>query len=130
LTGSTPANISATVAIQANRASIWVSGTSAPVRMRSLPLGARRWFGDTKVQAGGVATLVNPERLIEVEALPSVRADESALMIAIGRGICYCAAGCERELAKEAYATTWQEEEGRQQERITKEFVTKEFGEP
>ncbi len=51
LTGSTPDNISPAVAIPANGASNWVSRTPPPVRKKSLPLGARRWFGDTNAQA-------------------------------------------------------------------------------
>jgi len=44
LSGSTPANISPAVAIQANGASNRVSRMPPPMRKKSLPLGARRWF--------------------------------------------------------------------------------------
>ena len=95
--GSEPARISAAVAIPADRASNWVSVTHAEVRRKSLPLGARRWFDDT----------VNAPR----RALPRT-----------GQQNCFPAACCGRVLAKEAYATTWQEE-GKSQDRrrITKE---------
>jgi enamine deaminase RidA (YjgF/YER057c/UK114 family) len=52
--GAPTAVISAGVMIPANRASIWISGTTPPVLKADAPAGSRERFGDTKTQAAGI----------------------------------------------------------------------------
>jgi enamine deaminase RidA (YjgF/YER057c/UK114 family) len=52
--GNSSSPISSGVLIPANRASIWVSGTTPPVLKTDAPAGSRERFGDTKTQAAGI----------------------------------------------------------------------------
>jgi enamine deaminase RidA (YjgF/YER057c/UK114 family) len=52
--GAPTAVISSGVMIPANRASIWISGTTPPVLKADAPAGSRERFGDTKTQAAGI----------------------------------------------------------------------------
>ena len=52
--GSPTAVISSGVIIPANRASIWISGTTPPVLKADAPAGSRERFGDTRTQAAGI----------------------------------------------------------------------------
>src|SRR5207253_10199745 len=52
--GSATSPISASVIIPANRASIWISGTTPPIVKADAAAGSRERYGDTETQAGGV----------------------------------------------------------------------------
>lgn len=52
--GSSTSPISASVLIPANRASMWISGTTPPVLKADAPAGSRERYGDTEAQATGV----------------------------------------------------------------------------
>jgi enamine deaminase RidA (YjgF/YER057c/UK114 family) len=52
--GAPAAIISAGVIIPANRATIWMSGTTPPVLKADAPAGTRERFGDTRTQATGI----------------------------------------------------------------------------
>lgn len=53
-TGSAQSPISSGVAVPANRAYYWTSGTVPPVLNASAPAGSRERYGDTRTQAVGV----------------------------------------------------------------------------
>lgn len=53
-TGSAQSPISSGVAVPANRAYYWTSGTVPPVLNSSAPAGSRERYGDTRTQAIGV----------------------------------------------------------------------------
>jgi len=52
--GNPTSPISSGVVIPANRATLWVSGTTPPVVKQDAPAGSPERFGDTKTQAAGV----------------------------------------------------------------------------
>lgn len=52
--GAATSPISASVLIPANRASMWISGTTPPVLKSDAPAGSRERYGDTEAQATGV----------------------------------------------------------------------------
>ena len=52
--GTATSPISASVLIPANRASMWISGTTPPVLKADAPVGSRERYGDTEAQATGV----------------------------------------------------------------------------
>jgi enamine deaminase RidA (YjgF/YER057c/UK114 family) len=52
--GSDTAVIASGVIIPANRASLWVSGTTPPLLKADAPAASRERFGDTKTQAAGI----------------------------------------------------------------------------
>ena len=52
--GTATSPISASVIIPANRASMWISGTTPPVVKADAPAGSRERYGDTETQATGV----------------------------------------------------------------------------
>jgi enamine deaminase RidA (YjgF/YER057c/UK114 family) len=52
--GTATSPISASVIIPANRASLWISGTTPPVVKADAPAGSRERYGDTETQATGV----------------------------------------------------------------------------
>lgn len=52
--GTATSPISASVLIPANRASMWISGTTPPVIKADAPAGSRERYGDTETQATGV----------------------------------------------------------------------------
>jgi len=52
--GNPSGTISAGVVIPANRASVWISGTTPPAINPDAPAGSRERFGDTKTQATGI----------------------------------------------------------------------------
>jgi enamine deaminase RidA (YjgF/YER057c/UK114 family) len=52
--GSATSPISASVLIPANRAWMWISGTTPPVVKAEAPAGSRERYGDTRTQATGV----------------------------------------------------------------------------
>lgn len=52
--GTPSAIISAGVIIPANRATIWISGTTPPVLRQDAATGSRERFGDTRTQASGI----------------------------------------------------------------------------
>ena len=52
--GTATSPISASVLIPANRASMWISGTTPPVIKADAPAGSRAKYGDTETQATGV----------------------------------------------------------------------------
>jgi len=65
--GSATSPISASVIIPANRASMWISGTTPPVLKADAPAGSRERYGDTETQATGV--LKNIEAQLAVQGL-------------------------------------------------------------
>jgi enamine deaminase RidA (YjgF/YER057c/UK114 family) len=52
--GSSTSPISASVLIPANRAAMWISGTTPPILKAEAPAGSRERYGDTEAQATGV----------------------------------------------------------------------------
>lgn len=52
--GAPAAIISAGVVIPANRATVWISGTTPPLAKPDAPAGTRERFGDTRAQASGI----------------------------------------------------------------------------
>lgn len=52
--GAPAAIISSGVIVPANRATIWISGTTPPVIKPDAPAGSRERFGDTRTQASGI----------------------------------------------------------------------------
>jgi len=52
--GGSASPISASVLVPANRASMWISGTTPPVLKADAPAGSRERYGDTETQATGV----------------------------------------------------------------------------
>ena len=52
--GTATSPISASVIIPANRAAMWISGTTPPVLKADAPAGSRERYGDTETQATGV----------------------------------------------------------------------------
>ncbi len=65
--GSSTSPISASVLIPANRASMWISGTTPPVLKADAPAGSRERYGDTEAQATGV--LKNIEAQLAAQGL-------------------------------------------------------------
>jgi enamine deaminase RidA (YjgF/YER057c/UK114 family) len=65
--GTATSPISASVLIPANRASIWISGTTPPVLKADAPAGSRERYGDTESQATGV--LKNIEAQLAAQGL-------------------------------------------------------------
>jgi enamine deaminase RidA (YjgF/YER057c/UK114 family) len=65
--GSATSPISASVLIPANRASMWISGTTPPVVKADAPAGSRERYGDTETQATGV--LKNIEAQLAAQGL-------------------------------------------------------------
>jgi enamine deaminase RidA (YjgF/YER057c/UK114 family) len=65
--GSATSPISASVVIPANRASMWISGTTPPVVKADAPSGSRERYGDTETQATGV--LKNIEAQLTAQGL-------------------------------------------------------------
>ena len=59
--GSPAAIISAGVMIPANKASLWVSGTTPPVMKADAPAGSPERFGDTKTQAAGILKAIETQ---------------------------------------------------------------------
>lgn len=59
--GAPNAIISSGVVIPANRASIWISGTTPPVVKADAAAGARERFGDTKTQATGILKTIESQ---------------------------------------------------------------------
>ena len=52
--GGSASPISASVLIPANRASMWISGTTPPILKADAPAGSRERYGDTETQATSV----------------------------------------------------------------------------
>jgi enamine deaminase RidA (YjgF/YER057c/UK114 family) len=65
--GTATSPISASVIIPANRASMWISGTTPPVLKADAPAGSRERYGDTEAQATGV--LKNIEAQLTAQGL-------------------------------------------------------------
>jgi enamine deaminase RidA (YjgF/YER057c/UK114 family) len=65
--GSATSPISASVLIPANRASMWISGTTPPIIKADAPAGSRERYGDTETQATGV--LKNIEAQLAAQGL-------------------------------------------------------------
>jgi enamine deaminase RidA (YjgF/YER057c/UK114 family) len=65
--GTSTSPISASVLIPANRASMWISGTTPPVIKAEAPAGSRERYGDTETQATGV--LKNIEAQLAAQGL-------------------------------------------------------------
>ena len=65
--GTATSPISASVLIPANRASMWISGTTPPVIKADAPAGSRERYGDTETQATGV--LKNIEAQLAAQGL-------------------------------------------------------------
>ena len=65
--GTATSPISASVLIPANRASMWISGTTPPVIKADAPSGSRERYGDTETQATGV--LKNIEAQLAAQGL-------------------------------------------------------------
>jgi enamine deaminase RidA (YjgF/YER057c/UK114 family) len=65
--GTATSPISASVIIPANRASMWISGTTPPILKADAPAGSRERYGDTEAQAAGV--LKNIEAQLAAQGL-------------------------------------------------------------
>src|SRR5687768_2894548 len=65
--GPATSPISASVTVPANRAWIWISGTTPPVVKADAPAGSRERYGDTTTQATGV--LKNIESQLAAQGL-------------------------------------------------------------
>src|SRR6478609_620442 len=65
--GTATSPISASVLIPANRAAMWISGTTPPVVKADAPAGSRDRYGDTETQATGV--LKNIEAQLAAQGL-------------------------------------------------------------
>ncbi|MEQ1757387.1 MAG: RidA family protein [Vicinamibacterales bacterium] len=63
--GPSAAIISSGVVIPANRATIWVSGTTPPVLKTDAPAGSRERFGDTRTQASGVLKAIENQLMAQ-----------------------------------------------------------------
>ena len=60
--GTATSPISASVLIPANRAAMWISGTTPPVVKADAPAGSRERYGDTETQAAGVLKNIEAQR--------------------------------------------------------------------
>jgi enamine deaminase RidA (YjgF/YER057c/UK114 family) len=65
--GTATSPISASVIIPANRASLWISGTTPPIVKAEAAAGTRERYGDTETQASGV--LKNIEAQLAAQGL-------------------------------------------------------------
>jgi enamine deaminase RidA (YjgF/YER057c/UK114 family) len=65
--GTAASPISASVIIPANRAAMWISGTTPPILKADAPAGSRDRYGDTETQATGV--LKNIEAQLAAQGL-------------------------------------------------------------
>jgi enamine deaminase RidA (YjgF/YER057c/UK114 family) len=63
--GAPAAIISSGVIIPANRATIWVSGTTPPVLKTEAPAGSRERFGDTRTQASGILKAIETQLMAQ-----------------------------------------------------------------